>query len=571
MLDVKIVDGTVVDGSGNPWFQSDIGIRGDRIVAIGDLVGEPAERVLDAKDKIIAPGFIDQHSHSDYLILANPEAESKVTVGTTTDISGNCGGSAAPQGDMFWQEWWTEDIDERFKAVTRVHATETLARHGIEFDWHTLDEYLAKVEKMGTSINYANYVGHYTLRMAAYGETRRRPTAPELDHMKAMVADSMKAGALGFTTEVGTHFIWEYDLEEVIELAKVAKHYGGIMGYELLSYGDGLLGALEEALWVAEQVDIPLVVHHLQVYGRENAGKAPYALQMLEEARRRGMNVVTDVMASNVGGGLFFSTKASDMLPTWATENLTETLSSESSRERLRNELMAGKSSRFYMTENRTQEEIDAGVVYSKGPLADPNWHHYVTVVRAQNGSLEGKTIAQIARKQGGRDRFETLFDLLRDDPDLRTFMVSVHEDNMREVVKHPLVAFGTDGGLVGAIRRPRVPNPTLYATFPMVIRKYVREERVLRLEECIRKMTSLPANTLGFYDRGLLRPGFAADIVVFDYDTIGEIIEYGDEIPTRFATGVDFVLVNGGFVVEGGEHTGLRSGKVLRRTNKYS
>ncbi|NLA60661.1 MAG: amidohydrolase family protein, partial [Firmicutes bacterium] len=214
MFDIKIKNGTIVDGTGNPWFVADIGITGERISAIGDLSSVKARRTIDATNKIVSPGFCDLHSHSDYLILANPTAESKVTVGVTADISGNCGGSAAPQNEMFWQEWWTPDVDERFKLVTREYAKNTLAMHGIEFDWHTVKEYLDKVRKTGISINYGQLIGHYTLRIAAYGQERRKPTPEELETMKSLLRQGIREGAIGFSTEVGSHFIWEYEIDE---------------------------------------------------------------------------------------------------------------------------------------------------------------------------------------------------------------------------------------------------------------------------------------------------------------------------------------------------------------------
>lgn len=563
MFDIKIKNGTIVDGTGNPWFVADIGITGERISAIGDLSSVKARRTIDATNKIVSPGFCDLHSHSDYLILANPTAESKVTVGVTADISGNCGGSAAPQNEMFWQEWWTPDVDERFKLVTREYAKNTLAMHGIGFDWHTVKEYLDKVRKTGISINYGQLIGHYTLRIAAYGQERRKPTPEELETMKSLLRQGIMEGAIGFSTEVGSHFIWEYEIDELLELCKTCKEAGGVFSYDIIDYGPRMLHDLEVALWVVEQTGVPAIISHIQVYGRENSGKAKYVLQMIDDTRSRGFNVVADVMANALGGGLFFSARGVDLLPEWCHDNLAEVLDNPETRERLRKELMDGRSSRFYVNPNRTEEERQAGMVYSFGPLKDIHWHHYVTIVRCKDKSLEGKTIYDIMRERG-TERFDTLFDVLRKDPDVRTVINNVHPDNMREVVCHPHVAFGTDGGLVGAIKRPQIPNPCLYATFPMVIRKYVREEKVLRLEDCIRKMSSLPMIATKQYDRGVLRPGFKADVVVFDYDEISEVLEYGDTVPTVFAKGIENVIVNGTLVVEEGKHNGQRPGQVL-------
>lgn len=567
MFDILILNGMVVDGTGNPWFEADVGIKDGRIVALGDFPRAAARETIDAKNKIVSPGFIDVHSHSDYLILANPTAESKVCVGVTTDISGNCGGSAAPQTDKFWQEWWTEDVDERFKLVSRAHATETLRRHGVDFDWHTMGEYLSRVQDKGISLNYANFVGHYTLRIAAYGSERRKPSAGELQKMKELLAQGISEGALGFSTEVGSHFIWEYEYNELFELCQLTKAMGGVFSYDINNYGDAMLADLETALWVIEKTGVPTIISHIQTYGRENAGKSKYVLDMIEDTRSRGFNVVADVMPAANGGGLFFSARATDMLPEWAIKDLTNVLGTADLRARLKAELEEGRSSVFYVSPTRTEEERAANMVYSHGPLMGRYWHHYLTVVKSSCPELVGKTIATLAR-EWDKERYETLFKVLTLDPDVRTLLKTVHEDNMRDVICHPLVAFGTDGGLAGAIRRPRIPNPTLYTSFPMVIRKYVREDKVLRLEECIRKMSSLPATAMRLYDRGLIRPGFRADCVVFDLNEIAEIPCYGDEKPSVYAKGIEHVIVNGEVVVKHGQHTGARPGMVLRSAN---
>ncbi len=564
MLDLCIKNGMVVDGTGNPWYRADVGIQNGRIAAVGDLSGVQAVRTIAADDKIVAPGFIDVHSHSDYLILADPLASSKVLAGVTTDVSGNCGGSAAPQNKMFWQEWWTEDVDERFKLVDRDYAARTLARHNIDFNWHSMGEYLDEVRRMGTSINYANFVGHYTLRIAAYHQERRKPSRAELDSMKSMLAQSMREGAIGFSTEVGSHFIWEYEIEELLELCELTRDLGGVFSYDINNYADRFLEDLEKALWVVEKTNVPTIISHIQVYGRENAGKAKYALQMIEETRRRGMNVVADVMAAANGGGLFFSARAIDMFPQWAIDDLQNVLKSAAGREKLQAALERGEASEFYVSPNRTEEQKASGMVYSFGPLKDPLWHHYVKIVASEDSSLEGKTIYQLMRERNVDDKYRILFDLVEHEPNLRTVLDVVHADNMRDVALHPWVGFGTDGGLVDAIRRPQIPNPCLYATFPMVLRKYVREEKVLRLEDAIRKMTSLPAIAIRQYDRGLLRPGFKADCVVFDFDQVGEVAAYGDEIPAVFSKGIEQVIVNGELVAEDGVHLKNRPGQVL-------
>ena len=257
MYDLLLRDARLVDGAGNPWHRGDLAIKGQRIAAVGRLGRSSARRVIHARGRVVSPGFIDIHSHSDYLVLADPLAENKLWQGVTTDVSGNCGFSAAPLGQVWLQEWWVENPDDRFTVVSRAAGKEILARHGIELNWSSLGEYFARIEANGLALNYASFVGQVALRLAVTGEYSRRPKPAELRQMKALLARAMQQGALGLSTESGSHRDMDFDLSELIELCQVAARYGGSYACHMRSYDDRLIASLQEAFQTAEAARIP--------------------------------------------------------------------------------------------------------------------------------------------------------------------------------------------------------------------------------------------------------------------------------------------------------------------------
>ena len=560
-MSLIIRNGSVVDGTGNPWYAADVRVVDAQIVEVGrNLQAIDGCQVIDASGLVVAPGFVDIHGHSDYLMLADPVARSKIRQGVTTDVAGNCGYSAIPQGEeAFFQEWWTPEIGERFKVVSQEQGRAMLSEHGIDLNWKDLDGYYSELRTKGMSVNYATFVGHVALRLAVMGEYQRKPNADEMDQIKEKLDLAMRQGAFGISTECGTHRNMDFDLSELEDMCQVIRGYGGRFAFHIRDYGDNLLESMEEALWLLKRTGVPGIISHILSRGRENWGKARYALQMMEEARRDGVDVIGDIMPYGYSEALFFTPYLRDLLPEWSFEGgsqaLVERLNQPDLVARLTEELRAGKSSAFYVAPGFDEEEA-----YGQGPLADPAWPHYVRVVESEVPEFVGRTFAELA---ADGDTFGALFEVLRRDPDAKKLITEVSDDDHRLIATHPLVAYGTDGGLVHAIKRPGLPNPTLYGVFPYILRRYVREEGVLSLEEAVRKMTSLATRGLGLRGRGLIEAGNAADIVVFDPDTVSDVVSY-DEFPAEFACGIEAVVVNGVPVLLGGEVTGELPGEPL-------
>lgn len=559
MYDILLTKGRVVDGTGNPWCKGDLAIRDDKIAAIGELGAVEAQRVINMEGKIVAPGFIDIHGHSDYLILANPQAENKIMQGITTDVAGNCGFSAAPVGDVWLQEWWVENPLDRFTVVSRVKGQKVLRRHGIELDWFSLGEYFQRIEQRGTAVNYCSFVGQVALRLAATGDFARCPTDEELAQMKRLLSEAMEQGAVGFSTESGSHRGMEFDVQELVELCKVAARYGGRYACHMRSGG---VDSVKEALHVAEEADIPIILSHV------SGDNSLDVLPVIEEGRERGIQIAADMFPYWLGENLFFSPLLTSLFPEWFTEGdedkLRKRLRNPAERSRVKAELREGRSSRWYVVPGRSEDEA-----YGMSRLKHDRWEHSLLILSCHNGEhYNNQTVATIAKSMGV-DPFEALLNLLEIDPKALKVFVNYHPDDIRNYMQYPGTAFGTDGGLVKAIRRPGIPSPLLYASFPHVLGKYVREDKVLTVEEAVRKMTSLPAQSLGLKDRGLLLEGFQADVVVFDPRTVDGNPIYDPAAgrhTTYLNTGIELVIVNGETVLEGNAPTGILPGQVLRR-----
>lgn len=564
-LDLLIRRGMVIDGTGNPWFVADVGVRRGRIVAIGDLARAQATRTIEAAGKVVAPGFVDAHAHSDYLILADPTNENKLLQGVTLDTAGHCGYSAAPIGDVWFQEWWVPEITERFTVTPLERGREVLREHGVDLDWRTLDEYLGAVERGRPGTNYLNFVGQVALRLAATGDYTRRPDGREFAAMKRLLRQSMRAGAFGFSTESGSHKGMDFDTEELVELCKVAGADGGIFTNHMRNYDDAAVDSTREALAICEQSGVPMIISHLGVAGRRRGVPAEAILSLIDDARERGLQVTADVMPYGYEEALFFSARLRDLLPEWATEGgadaFRQRIADPSDRARLRAELVAGQSSRFYVSPT-----AKPGEAYSTGPLGYPGWEARLEIVRCADPRYAGRRVGEVARELG-QDPFDVVFDILAADfAAAKVFRSKADDDDLRALVTHPWVAFGGDGAQTRAIRRPGIPNPTQYSIFPMILGRYVRQRRWLRWEEAIRKMTSLPCLAMGLYDRGVLRSGAWADITIFDPDRVSDCPNY-DQYPQQYAIGIDHVIVNGVHTVADGALTGERGGQVLRLT----
>jgi dihydroorotase/N-acyl-D-amino-acid deacylase len=517
-FDVVIRGGHIVDGTGNPWFAGDVGIKGGRIAAIGALGTAQASRVVDATGRIVAPGFIDLHTHSDLSVLADPLAESKVRQGVTLDVLGEST-SVAPRDGLK-----AETSNDGGSAVTQ--------------DWTTFTEYFKRLEARGVSMNIISHVSAEQVRRVVMGYDARPASAGELDRMRKLVARSMEEGAWGLVTRYESGGP-EYP-DEIVALAKVAASYGGNYTSHIGSEGFEQEKELRFAIRVAEEAKLPVHVFHLKIRGRDNWGTVGKYVQTIEQARARGLDITANqypYTAMNHGWSAFF--------PVWAREGgpakFAERLNDPAVRERIK------KDKDF--------------VTWAK----EHGWWDGIVMGRAgseRNRKYEGMRLSEIAKARGDADPAETCVTLMAEDRGRISGMFhTMSEEDVRLVMKQPWVAIASDGSAIN-LEAPGVPHPRNYSTNVRVLGHYVRDERVLALEDAVRKMTSLPAQILGLRDRGQLREGFAADLVVFEPAAVGETNSF--ERPKSYAKGVDYVLVNGVVVIDKGRHTGAKPGRPI-------
>lgn len=537
MYDLIITGGRVLDGTGNPWQWADLGIRHGCIAALvparpgqpSPLAGK-APRVIDATGQVVAPGFIDLHSHSDLPLLANRTADSKVMQGVTTEVIGQCGASLAP-------------VTEASLPVLRA-AMRGFLEVETEWPWRSYGDYLGRLASQGTSVNVAGVVGHGPVRIAAMGFEQRPPTAGELELMGAMIRRSIEEGAFGWSTGL-IYTPGSYSqLDELEALGRATGEAGGIYFTHMRSEGEGIFGALAEALAVGRAGRCPVHVSHLKASGGAQ-GRAPELLAALEAARAEGIDVTADQYPYIAG-----STSLAALLPPWAhqggREQLLARLRDPAGRERMAAD-MRGKLPGW--------ENDFRGLPWDK-----------VVISRCEaQPTYEGRSVASIAAELG-RDGYDTVFHLLAEvDPGTGMVVFMMREDEVALMMRHDLVMVGTDGsGLcpTGPMGQGK-PHPRSYGTFPRILGQYVREQGSLTLQQAIRKMTSAAAGRLGLADRGQLREGWWADVVVFDPATVADRATFAD--PHQYPAGIGHVLVNGQVVVEGGRHTGRTPGQVLR------
>jgi dihydroorotase/N-acyl-D-amino-acid deacylase len=524
-FDLVFAGGRVVDGTGAPWFRADVGIRGDRVAAIGDLSRAAAARRVDARGLVVCPGFIDMLGQSEYLVLVDPRAASKVTQGITSEITGE-GSAIAP-------------LDARMIADGR----DTWRRYGVTPDWTTLAGYWKAFERARPAINLGTFVGAGGVRDLVIGQDDRPATQEELAAMQAAVARAMEDGALGLSTSL----IYVPDryasTEEIVALAKVARRYGGSYITHQRNEDDTIDASLDEVFRVAREADVPAEIYHLKVAGRRNWGRMPAVLGRIEAARAQGLDVAADqypwTASSN---GLDAS------LPAWVREGgrekLLARLRDPATRERVRSDFLK----------------------------EDPDWADggaarilVTSVLDPKLKPLEGQTIEEIASAQG-KDPLDALIDLvIADRANTGRVSFTMDERDVRAALRHPLVSLGTDSGAHAedGILSQEKSHPRGWGSTARILGHYVREERLLTLEEAVRKMTSLPASRTRLFDRGILRPGMAADVVAFDPARVRERSSYRD--PTHYSEGFPYVAVNGRLVVDGGHITDARPGRPLR------
>ena len=528
--DVVIQHGRIVDGTGSPWYSGDIGIRQGRIAAIGNLTGAPARRTIDARGMVVAPGFIDMLGQSELTILVNPHLPSKIYQGITTEITGE-GSSVAPVNDAILK-------------ADRVG----YEHYGINPDWRTFHEYFARLEKQGMGINLASYVGATQVRRMVLGDDDRAPNAAELERMKTLVRDAMRDGAVGVSTSLQYAPAPYASTEELIALAAEAAKFGGIYATHMRSEADAIIPAVDEAVRIGREARIPVEIWHLKTAGKANWGRMPEVIAHIQQARDAGVDITADTYAYPAGFNTF-----SAIIPPWAHDGgdarLIERLKDPAIRARIRKEMETPGGH----WENEWQEVTGPESILV-GAVANPKLL-----------PLQGKTIAEIA-KLWGKDPFDTIFDLLIEDhayTNVALFIMS--EPDIALALTQPWVSICNDSegtapdGLLGKEH----PHPRAYGTFPRILRKYVREEKKLTLPDAIRKFSALPAQRMRLADRGVLKEGMWADVVVFDPETIRDVATF--EKPNQLSEGMRFVLVNGIPVIEEGKMTNALPGKVLR------
>ena len=529
--DLVIVNGHVIDGTGSPWYAADVAIRDGRIAAIGRLAGATAKQTIDAQGKIVAPGFIDMLGQSELTVLVEPTLPSKIFQGITTEITGE-GGSAAPLNDAI------------------VKADKVGYDHlKITPDWRTWREYFARVEKQGIGINMAHYVGATQVRRMVLGDADKQPTPAELDRMKALVREAMEQGTVGLSTSLQYSPAPYAKTEELIALAAEASRYGGIYASHMRSEAGAVLEALDEAIRIGREAKIPVEIWHVKAAGKRNWGRMKDIVAKIEQARRDGVDITADTYAYPAWFNSF-----SAFIPPWAhdggDEKLLERLRDPQARARIRADMLTPDDKGW---DNEWQE--------IPGPEA-------VLIGAVQNpelASIQGKTLADVAQLWK-MDPIDTVCEILiKDHAFTYVAVFGMSEPDVALAVQQPWVSFNNDSqgtaptGLLGQEH----PHPRAYGTFPRVIRKYVREDKLLSLEEAIRKMSSLPAQKMRLADRGVVKAGMWADLVVFDAATVTDKATFAQ--PNQLSVGMDYVLVNGVPVIAAGKATGARPGKVLR------
>lgn len=528
-LDIFIKGGRIVDGSGNPWYVGNIGIRNGKIVLIDRRIEAAAKRTINAKGLVIAPGFIDIHSHSDYKLFVDGRALSKIHQGVTTEVLGE-GGSAGP-----------------FQGKLKPRVVET-AKGDVQFT--TIGGYFRAIENSRTSVNVCSYVGLSNIWRCVMGDAFDRPSIDQIEQMKKLVDQAMRDGALGLSSQLMMPPGSLARTDEVIQLARVAARHGGIYSSHIRNEGHGVFASIKEAIEIGRQAKIPVDIIHLKIAEQKLWGRMKEIVALIEAARREGIQVQANVYPYTRGNNNLRS-----IIPPWAHEGGRGKMLSRLKDPALR---------------KRLKRDIRNGV---------PGWYNHFTAVGgdwgrmlvAGNNRFKGLTMDRVmslrTRNKTNVDKLDELFEfLLEEGGSVSTVYAHHTEKDMNLALQQPWCSIGSDGSAYATSGKLRVgnPHPRNFGTFPRVLGRYVRQRKLLRLEDAIRKMTSLNAAKVGLRDRGLLVVGFAADVTVFDPKTIIDRAEYTN--PFQYATGVKYVIVNGQLVLAQGKHTGAKPGRALRR-----
>jgi len=529
-FDLVITNGHIVDGTGSPWYSGDIGIRDGRIAAIGNLSAAARKRTIDAKGKVVAPGFIDMLGQSETTILVDPRLPSKIYQGITTEITGE-GGSVAPLNDAIIAN--DRPGYEHYK---------------INPDWRTFRQYFARIEKQGMGINLASYVGATQVRRMVLGDADVQPTPEQIEKMKALVREAMRDGAVGVSTALEYAPAPYAKTEEIIALASEASKFGGVYATHMRSEGDGVLEGIDEAVRIGREAKIPVEIWHFKVAGKGNFGRMPDLIARVNKARAEGLDITADTYAYTA-----WSNSMSAFVPPWAHDGgdakLIERLKDPATRARIRKDMQT--LSREW--DNEWEE------------ITGPQDVMITDVLNPELKKFQGKRLTEIA-KSLNEDPMDALFDILIQDKAYTYCAVfGMSEPDVALALQQPWVSVDNDssGASPEGILGEEHPHPRAYGTFPRILRKYVREEKKLTLEDAIRKFSALPAQRMRLTDRGVLKQGMWADVVVFDPETVRDVATFDD--PNRLSEGMEYVLVNGTPVIENGRMAEALPGKVLR------
>lgn len=539
MFDIKIINGTILDGSGKLRFRADVGINGDKITAVGNLADAEAEKTIDATGKFVSPGFIDFHTHSDLSLVYDPFARSRIYTGVTTDVIGNCGIGVAPVRE------------ERKKELIQYLGTRIIGTipAPLELHWNTVQEYFDYLDSHKPAVNVVAYVAQGAIRIDEMGFSDAAPTAEQMDHMKAELRKAMEAGCVGMSTGL-VYLPGAYtSKEELAELSKEMVPYNGFYVTHIRSEGDDEMEAIDEAIYIAKTAGVPLHVSHLKIMGKHNFGKIDQVFAKLDAAEKDGLDVRFDCYPYTAG-----MSSLGVLLPTWAFEGG-----------------VAPMLERIKVPENRARiiREMEEGL---------PGWNNFykmsggwdaitiASVMTEQNKYIEGMNIADIA-KERGEDPYDTFFRLLEEEKGKIQFITFTQgEEDTDKVVTHPKTCIGSDSMTFSheGIMSQGKPHPRAFGTMGRIFSYYVKEKHMLTFEDAVRKITHLPATYLGIdATRGLIKEGYFADIVVFDPDEIADKATYID--PRQYTVGIKYVLVNGEVALADGVQTDVCAGRVVK------
>lgn len=538
MFDILIKNAKIVDGTGTPWTVGNIAVKDGRIEGVGPSIHGKAETEIDATGKIVTPGFVDIHSHSDFSVLINPKAESKIRQGVTLDVSGNCGNSGGPLMSVDAIEW----------AKTKVKGTD------IDIDWETFGEYLNKIEKRGVALNYGSYVGHHQVRMSVMGYKDSPPTQSEMEEMKRLVRTSIEEGALGMATGLDKGLIPGSfaDTQEIIELCTVARETNpnAVYSSHMRNRQVHVVEAVQEFIEVLRKSGIRGQLAHITPRFPDG-DKLDQILEIIENARAEGIDILCDVVVPagkdyHTGAGLLYT----QIMPEWALNGGT-------------------KQAIAYLNDPEQRKKMKSTHEPLWGVVREGMWDTLIVTHSKSRRDVEGKTVAQVAEKEG-KDPWEAAYDILASEEEnykeVRVISTKhTSELDTRRTLHSSFVVVESDRP--ASADYPPLSNfelrPNSYDTFPRYIQRYVRDDKVLELEEAIKKITLIPSKRLGLQNRGMIWKGFAADLVVFSMENLKAEATF--ENPMVYPQGIDYVIVNGNVAVKDGKHTGVLAGNIVR------